>query len=123
MMNYGVPMSVLGRYREAVAAVSVLGRYREAVAAVEAIKREISEIALENIGLKAGDIVEEQNSGLHYEVQQCSSWVDFSNTIQISVQGKRLWRSGRKAGKTAYSATHLSFGSLVKISPADRPDS
>ncbi len=102
--------------------MSVLGRYRDAVAAVEAIKREISDIALANIGLKFGDVVEEKNSGLHYEVQQCSSWVDRLNVVQISVQGKRLWKSGRKAGTTAYSSTHLSLSSLEKVTPKSQPD-
>lgn len=101
MNNYGVSSELLDEYAAA-------------ERALDDVKRRVSHAALANIGMKKGDLVVDEDSGLHYRLEWCSVWIN-RNEVEVSVQGRRVWKSGRKAGREAYTASFLRFKSLKKV--------
>jgi len=94
-----------------------IARLRSAEEHVDAIKKEVSRTFLANFGLKMGDLVEDTRSGLQYRIDWCSVWFNFgrSNEPNVSMTGKRVWKSGRKAGREAHTISFLSPSSIKKV--------
>lgn len=100
MDNYGVPSAMLDEYKE-----------KER--ALDDVKRRISEKALASIDLKKGDLVIDQSNGYQYRLDWCSVWLD-RHIVRVSCSGRRVWKSGRKAGREAHTNSFLNFTDLKK---------
>lgn len=107
MNTFGVPRELLAELEE-------VERHAAAV------KAKISEAALTKIGFKKGDVVRDKESGLHYRLESCSVYVS-AGKVGISVMGRRMWKSGRKAGREAHSSSWLTYAWLEKVETTDEP--
>lgn len=87
--------------------------------ALHQAEQSVTDTALKHIGINKGDTVEDIYSGYHYEV---SSAVVHTSTgrVSISILGYRVWRTGRKAGKRAYSTTFLNMTDVKKVETNDK---
>lgn len=93
---------------------ALVAEYARACAEKEAAEQAMSNVVLASVNLKKGDVVEDTSNGLHYTLDYCS--VHFNGRkVGISVAGKRTWKSGRKAGRTAYTSSFLSLSDLKKV--------
>lgn len=91
----------------------LLRRRIDAQNTLNACDKEIERIVLEHAGLKVGDVLEEPDSGLRYELSHASAHITNSGELGpatgISLRGRRVYKTGRKAGKTARSDwSHIS---------------
>lgn len=77
--------------------------------------KEIQAIVLKNLDMKENDIVEDIHSGLRYKLGRPSVYIGFRGNVAIRCSGKRYYKTGRKAGREAYSTSSLSFRSLKKV--------
>lgn len=101
MENFGVSRELLDK----------LAAAKQVVAKIE---QEINQTALRNLGIKPGEIFCHTETGLHYKIEGFHAWADL-NTVRISVDAYRYYQSGRRAGRTARSRSHLSFSSLERV--------
>jgi len=78
------------------------------------LEHELAAELVQQAGYKKGDLVEDQSTGLWYEVSGAHGYF-WLNEMKISLEVRRYWRSGRKTGKTARSTSHISASNLIKV--------
>lgn len=99
--NYGVPQQLIADL------VKVEKKRAE-------IEKTISDAALRNVGVKAGEIMRNKYSGLHHQVKGFSVYVN-DGRVKISAQAYRYYQSGRRKDRTAHSSSFISFEDLERI--------
>lgn len=99
--------------------VSLLERRATAQRTIDATNDEIERLILKHAELEVGDVLEVPDSGLRYELTQASAYVSrglLGPTTGIILRGRRLYKEGRKAGRTAVSESHIP-SSAEKVKP------
>lgn len=91
--------------------LSVLKNAKDALRAAE---KAINDTILAYVGLKKGDTVRHKYNGLVYEIDYGYAYVDDGLRPRISVAARRKYQSGRKAGRTAATSSHLNYSDLEK---------
>lgn len=86
----------------------LVDRVREARRAADALDRELSDTILRLAGIHPDAILEDTLSGLRYRITHASANVS-QGWPSVHVRGKRLWKTGRKAGREAYTDSFISF--------------
>lgn len=92
-----------------------MDRLKAAEKALDAVKQEVSNTVLAHIGFGKGDLVIDTSTGLQYRVDHASGYVGLRGDIGVTVWGRRVWKSGRKAGHEARSSSVLYASFLEKV--------
>ncbi len=90
-----------------------IDRLKRAEAETDAARQDISKTFLAHYGIKKGDLVEDTSTGLHYRIDWASVSLSRTDEPHVHVSGRRVWKSGRKAGREAHSTSFL-IGSCIK---------
>lgn len=91
-----------------------LERYKAADVERQHALDDISKTAMANYGFTKGDLVTDKSTGLQYRLDYVNAWIRCGQ-VQLSVAGKRVWKSGRKAGREAYTSSFLAMPDLEKV--------
>ncbi len=92
-----------------------MDRLKAARNALNAVEREVSDTVMAHIGFSKGDLVIDNMTGLQYRVDSASGYVGMHDRIGVTVWGRRVWRTGRKAGREAYTSSVLHTENLEKV--------
>lgn len=92
-----------------------MNRLRVAEKALDAVKREISDTVLTHVGFGKGDLVVDTSSGFQYRVDSATGYIGVGGHVTVTVWGRRVWKSGRKAGREARSSSVLYTSFLEKV--------
>jgi hypothetical protein len=103
MNDYGVPQSMLDELEAA-------------EKAVDEIRSRINKAALANLDVTPGEIMVHKFNGLRYKVEGFHAYPVRGDGVRISISARRYYQSGRREGRTARSASFVSFSDLEKIS-------
>lgn len=88
---------------------------KSAKMALRLAESDISQTVLKHIGLQKGDLVRHRYNGLVYEIDYGYAYVDDGMFPRVSVAARRKYQSGRRAGRTAASSSHISWNDLEKL--------
>lgn len=103
MTKYGVTHEQMQRFAAA---------EKERASAMEDIKNTV----LENLDFKVGFLVEHKESGHRYRLIDIHPYI-YGGEVVITMIGRRVWKTGRRAGKSAISETILSFDDVQRVNP------
>lgn len=96
-----------------------IDRLKRAEAEATEARRDMSTTFLAHYGIQKGDLVEDTSTGLHYRIDWASVTLDHRGEVQAHVSGRRVWKSGRRAGREASSHSFLSGHFIKKIEAAE----
>lgn len=77
---------------------------------VDEVNKKLEEQILRLVGVEVGDLVEEDRTGLQYVVASAHAYVPQNRLGRagVSLMGRRLYKTGRRAGLQAHSVSHIS---------------
>lgn len=94
-----------------------LARYAAAEKELAEARRDAEATALATLSYKSGDIVSSRYNALSYKIDSMSLSI-WRGEPKLRVVAHRYYRSGRRAGKLAYTPSYFDIEDVVKAEQA-----